>query len=1123
NPDISNPDISNPDISNGSLTDVTWTVTNTGNTTSNYDVNVLNGVTVPQQIKTQLIVHKTYTTPVSDGCTLKYQTQTVLVASIVNPHLDTTGALADLSLWLEPGANGKITLRVVDPDPGDQITFNPLSAETPVAPTVESTAVNTANLEDPVPTPPSSTPPLVTSTTLEIITGPSSALVSTSLGDVTVLLKRTVDGVPSPLVGASVATGILTNPSGGQLSGQSTVTTDVNGVATFSALSIDRGGQGYQLAFTAAAAGAVPVPSAFFTITTPAAPDPTQNVFVVTTTADSGTGSLRQAMLDANARANGDGGPDVITFGFRLPEVYTITLASALPVITQPLIIDGTTQVGYNPDAGQPRIHVAGPGTNDFSGFVIGSTAPDSAIKGLSLTGFGLLTPAANIAAIRVGAASVVIEGNWLGIKPDGTPVANQIGIWISDGSAIVGGTGGPSTRNVISAGRTGIYASASTGSTILGNFIGTSPDGLIARSNSNFGMSLATANVTNTVIGGPVVAGGFFGPDSPANLIAGNAGGGIQLVDVFDDSIAGPTGTRILGNQIGLAADGTDLGNAGFGIRVVSASGTQIGEPGAGNVISGNGSFDPAFVPSPAMPADPGFVFGPGILVGNGQSGPPAVRPLIRSNLIGVDPLGTTARPNAYAGIRLDAPATVGGTGQGEGNLIAGNGQSPWFGTGIAVNAPAGGSMIQGNTIGLGANGAPLGNGYSGITVHGPSAGAEIGGSVPGARNVISGNAHAGVAIYTTNASLPQNVLVKGNYIGTDATGAVAGVGNGVFGISVSHGTGHVFGGDTAADGNVIAGNGGPGVGVTGPDTQAAILSNRIFQNAGLGIDLGANGVTVNDPGDGDSGPNGLLNHPTLVSANRNATAGTTVIPVTFTAAPGVTYRLQFFTNAACDGTHGEGAQLFHEENIMPATGDVTSVVNAPLVPEGTVLTATLTAFSGGTGVTSEFSACRTATTPEPPVSVGPVGGGGGSAFAISCGSDFAATALRGRAGDDIDRTELWCAPKTSLATSATLFGSVGGDGGTDYGSQLTCPSGSAMTGIHGRAGEVLWGGNVVDTLGVVCTNPVTSAVVSSAAVGNAAPLAVPFTLSCPAGKQVIGIFGGQGGLLDRIGIVCQ
>lgn len=93
NPDISNPDISNPDISNGALTDVTWTIVNTGNTTTSFNVSLFlaNASAKLAGVKTQLIVHKTYTTPIADDCTLKSQTQTVLVANVPNPTFQAPG------------------------------------------------------------------------------------------------------------------------------------------------------------------------------------------------------------------------------------------------------------------------------------------------------------------------------------------------------------------------------------------------------------------------------------------------------------------------------------------------------------------------------------------------------------------------------------------------------------------------------------------------------------------------------------------------------------------------------------------------------------------------------------------------------------------------------------------------------------------------------------------------------------------------------------------------------------------------------------------------------------------------------------------------------------------------
>ena len=77
-------------------------------------------------------------------------------------------------------------------------------------------------------------------------------------------------------------------------------------------------------------------------------------------------------------------------------------------------------------------------------------------------------------------------------------------------------------------------------------------------------------------------------------------------------------------------------------------------------------------------------------------------------------------------------------------------------------------------------------------------------------------------------------------------------------------------------------------------------------------------------------------------------------------------------------------------------------------------------------------------------------------------------------------------------------------------------------VTGLQGQAGFVVWGGNVVDTLGVICTNLATGGVYTSPTVGNATPTP-GYSISCPAGQKGIGIEGGQGGLLDRIALRCQ
>jgi hypothetical protein len=158
----------------------------------------------------------------------------------------------------------------------------------------------------------------------------------------------------------------------------------------------------------------------------------------------------------------------------------------------------------------------------------------------------------------------------------------------------------------------------------------------------------------------------------------------------------------------------------------------------------------------------------------------------------------------------------------------------------------------------------------------------------------------------------------------------------------------------------------------------------------------------------------------------------------------------------------------------------------------------------------------------PGPPLVVGPVGGPGGSAFGpISCAAGSVGTRFTGRAGDDIDQTNLWCSPVsgTTLGPPA-LAGGVGGTGGLPY--DLSCPTGSALTGVHGTSGIARAGVHVIDSLGVQCTNLGTGDPYTSPTVGIPSDTQ-PFALACPAGMVVKGIEGGQGSLLDRISIRCQ
>ena len=133
----------------------------------------------------------------------------------------------------------------------------------------------------------------------------------------------------------------------GILQGTTSVSS-VGGIATFTDLSIDVVGGGYTLVATAE--GLASATSSSFEILVSSTP----LSLSVTTTADGGPGSLRQALVTANANA---GTQDLI--GFEIPGAgpHTIDLSTALPVVTDPVLLDATTQDGY---AGTPVVRLDG-------------------------------------------------------------------------------------------------------------------------------------------------------------------------------------------------------------------------------------------------------------------------------------------------------------------------------------------------------------------------------------------------------------------------------------------------------------------------------------------------------------------------------------------------------------------------------------------------------------------------------------------------------------------------------------------------------------------------------------------------------------------------------------------
>lgn len=558
--------------------------------------------------------------------------------------------------------------------------------------------------------------------------------------------------------------------------------------------------------------------------------------FNVTSTTDSGAGSLRQAILNANTTP----GANLITFQISGGKPYTINLASALPAVTNTVTIDATTQTGYS---NAPVVELNGTGAGSGSvGLQFAAAAPFSTVRGLVINRF----PAQGIV---LSGASNIVQGNFIGTDTNGLVArANgSYGIWVKSAGNLIGGLN-PTNGNLISGGNdTGIYLSSASGNAVQGNLIGVTISGSNSLGNVNSGIMLDFSS--GNLIGGTNAA--------ARNITSGNGVSGIYL------NGSGATGNIIQGNYVGVGISGsTVVSNAGSGITLSGAPGNLIGGTNAvgGNLISGNGQA--------------------GILL----SGTGAANNSLCGNLIGTDATGKSALANRLAGVSISGGVAnqIGGTNN-AGNVISGNSQD-----GIFLSGGAAGNLVQGNFIGLSAAGTnAVRNGFNGISLNGAVSN-TIGGTVAAARNIISGNATNGIGILQL-ADVANTIL--GNYIGTDFTGRLA-ISNVLAGIRVQ-GCSNVIGGTVSGSGNVISGNGQQGiwvVGVNGNVTGNVIQGNIIGLDstgtnalANLSAGVGVSSASKNQIGGTTAGArnvisgNGLINSTASVAGVFFIGSGTT------------------------------------------------------------------------------------------------------------------------------------------------------------------------------------------------------------------------------------------------------
>ena len=456
---------------------------------------------------------------------------------------------------------------------------------------------------------------------------------------------------------------------------------------------------------------------------------------------------------------------------------------------------------------------------------------------------------------------------------------------------------------------------------------------------------------------------------------IGGFDGTGIVLTGSFD---------VVVGDVIGLDLAGNSLPNAGDGILVTGDSDTIGGLVSIGGIItfSSGGGNDQVIVAN-------------NNIAGIEFSGANAAHDLVEGSYVGVNTLGAAAG-NGQDGILIDNGAgddTIGGTIAGAANVISGN-----LLNGIEITGGPGRNFVVDDLIGVNPSQTKsLGNIDAGVFINGAANNSITG-------NVVSGSlTNSGVAILGPNAS---NNLLSKNFIGTDSTktkafgnaqdavfidnassNSITGnfvLANGLHGVELAGGATlntvdqnfigvpaagsaianlgnqdngvHIDGNSSnnLIDNNVIAHNKLAGVFV-GSGTGDAILSNSIYANGQLGIDLAPVGVNPNIQGGPGVGPNDLQNYPVLQEVSSNA-QGVAIVG-SLNSTPNTTFTLQFFADAGDPSGFGQGQVYLGQTTVATdAAGNANfSATVTTQVPAGYVVSATATDPNNNT---SEFSA---------------------------------------------------------------------------------------------------------------------------------------------------------------------
>ncbi len=597
-------------------------------------------------------------------------------------------------------------------------------------------------------------------------------------------------------------------------------------------------------------------------------------VYNVTNLDNSGVGSLRAAIQAANAA----GVPSTINFSVE----GVINLASALPVITAPVTIDGNSAPTHTA-GGPPVVEV---NFNHHSGLTFAAGA-----EGSQLLGVSVCEASGNGVTLKSG--SVTLAGDYIGLDLNGQAAGNSgNGVFIAASSSNdqIGSNPGAAVgviSNVISGNaNNGIVLSGAQHNTLVDNYIGTDPTGTYSVANGGNGIVLTDGANFNEIGGTAFTDPGTGAQNNPTgdkgtttpvfvvpplgNLVSGNGGNGV-LID-------GQSQNNVLnGNFIGTTADGNAaLGNTLDGVDINNADNNALigcavtNEPFVYyNVVSGNGANGLEVNNSNNVVVQADF-FGTGAnnatVVPNGLNGILVDGHSQNTVVGGIIPLGNVEAGNGANGIEVTGAAAGFTSFNSFGGLFAFGGAAPNGNDGLLITATGGHQTIEVNAFsGNDNNGIEIGGNASGVTVDPNVVGLNITGTaeVPNGGDglLIDGSAHDNaIGGYTTiaNGGVPRNAFsgndgygvailghaysnqVFNSVIGTNTAGTEAEP-NLMGGILIGgEATGNTIGGflplsPSRPVTNLISGNDGNGITLQADSRSSRILNNSIgFNQAG-------------------------------------------------------------------------------------------------------------------------------------------------------------------------------------------------------------------------------------------------------------------------------------------------